>query len=141
MNLPIVIVSGVVIALGGFFAWRRFESMRGKSSEELRAILRSSEWLFYRNALVELRRRGEDIENEVTPVLNLVISDAKRQRIAGWIILRELYPDLAARVPDYKPHEAADACKEKMRKIFLREGSPNPNSQPTSSVMPYMLRR
>ncbi len=45
MNLPIVIASGVVIALGSFFAWRRFESLRDKSSEELRAILRSSEWL------------------------------------------------------------------------------------------------
>ncbi len=120
MTIPIIIVAAVGLAVTGFFALRRFESMAGKTTEELRGILRSPDWLFYRNALVELRRRGEDIKAEVVPILHLVISDAKAQRIGGWMILREFYPDLAARVPDYKPAEPPEVCKEKMQKILLQ---------------------
>ena len=120
MNIPLVILASIAVAAGGFFALRRFEGMKGKSTDELRAILRGPEWMFYRNALIELRRRSEDIKEEVMPILNLVIADAKPQRIAGWLILRELYPDLSARVPDYKPEESPDVCKEKMQKVFLR---------------------
>jgi len=120
MNTLILLVAGIGVALAGYFVLRRFESMKRKSSDELRAMLRSPDWLFYRNALSELRRRREDIRGEVAPILNLLISDAKAQRIAGWLTLRELYPDLAERVPDYRPEESPDACKDKLEKIFHR---------------------
>jgi hypothetical protein len=122
MNLPVIIIAGIVVGIGGYLALRRFESLRGKSTDELRAILHSPDWLFYRNALIELDRRGEDIRQEVMPILDLLISDTRQQRIAGWYTLRELYPELASRVPDYKPEESSDVCKEQMQKLLLHSG-------------------
>ena len=118
MNTPVIILAGLALVITGFYALRRFESMRNKSSEELRAILHGQDWLFYRNALLELRRRGEDIRQEVMPVLNLLVADSRQLRIGGWLILRQVYPELASRVPEYNPREALDVCKEKMQKIF-----------------------
>ena len=120
MNTPLIILVAIGIVLVGFFAWRRFERLSGKTTEELRAILQDSDWLFYRNSLIELRKRGEDIKPEVVPILNLLISDSKQQRIGGWLILKQLYPELASRVSDYKPEDLPEVCKEKMQKIFLR---------------------
>ncbi len=115
-----------MVALGGgiaFFAWRRFEQMREKTTEELRAILREPNWLYYRNALLELKRRGEDIRQEVVSVLNLLISELKQERLGGWIILKKVYPELAARVADYNPRDPVDTCKEKLQKVFVQMGS------------------
>src|SRR6266404_5604769 len=114
MNTPLIILVAIGIVLVGFFAWRRFESLSGKTTEELRAILQGADWLFYRNSLIELRKRGEDIKPEVVPILNLLISDSKQQRIGGWLVLKELNPELASRVSDYKPQDAPGVCKEKM---------------------------
>ena len=118
MNIVIIILVVSAVVIIGLFALRRFESMRNKSNDELRAILRGSEWLYYRNAILELQRRGEDIKPEVMPVLDLLISDIKQQRIGGWLILKQLYPELASRVPDYKPEEPQDTCKEKIQEII-----------------------
>jgi len=109
----------IVIGLVALVALRRIESMKDKTSGELRAILRSGEWTFYRSALIELRDRKEDIRGEVTPILDLLISDSKHQRIAGWLILEELYPELAARVPQFRPEDALPSCREKLQPILL----------------------
>ena len=109
----------LIVGLAIFAALKRFESMKDKTNGELRAILHSGEWMFYRNALVELRERKEDIRAEVVPVLNLLISDSKHQRIAGWLILEELYPELTARVPQFRPEDAVSTCKEKLQPILL----------------------
>lgn len=108
-----------VVVLATIAGLRRLESMKDKTTGELRAILRSAEWTFYRSALIELRGRKEDIRPEVVPVLDLLTSDSKHQRIAGWLILEELYPELAARVPQFRPEDAVMACKEKLQPILL----------------------
>jgi hypothetical protein len=121
MQISIIIIPAVaIVAVGAYVAHRCFLSMKSKSTEQLRAILRGPEWTFYRNVLIELRRRGEDIKEEVVPILNLLISESRFHREGGWMILKEVYPDLAARVPDYNPKETNDVCKEKMQKILLR---------------------
>lgn len=122
MSPTVIILVAVGLVLVACFALRRFESLSGKTTDELCAVLRGSEWLFYRNTLLELRRRGEDIREEVIPVLDLLVSERQRQRIAGWLILRELYPDLAVRVPDYRPQESPAVCGEKTRKLFIQAG-------------------
>src|SRR6266403_1121790 len=118
MNTPLIILVAIGMVIVSFFALRRFESLSAKTTEQLRAILQGSDWLFYRKALRELRKRGEDIKPEVVPILNLLISDSKQQRIGGWLILKQLYPELASRVSDYKPEDLPEVCKEKMQKIF-----------------------
>jgi hypothetical protein len=120
MNILYIVLGVIALIVVGIFALRAFESMKGFSNDQLRAMLRSPNWLFYRNALLELRRRGEDIKLEVMPILNLLISDVKKERMGGWMIFGEFYPDLAARVPDYKPAETPDVCKEKMQKMFMQ---------------------
>jgi hypothetical protein len=120
MSTPTIFLIGVVVVVSGYFVVRRLESMSGKSTEELKAILNSSNWTYYRNALVELHRRGEDINELVVPILNLLISESKSQRIGGWMILRQLYPDLASRVSDFKPQETPEICKDKLQKIILQ---------------------
>jgi len=120
MQVSFILAAILGAGLVGFLTLRRFESMAGKSLDELRAYLRSPEWIFYRNALKELVRRGEDIKEDVLPILELVISDSKSKRTAGWMLLKEFYPDLASRVTDYKPLEPPEVCREKMQNIFLR---------------------
>lgn len=83
-------------------------------------ILQESDWTYYHNALKELQRRGEDIKADVVPILHLLLSDSKYQRIGGWMILKSVYPDLAMRVDDFRPEESLPICKEKLEKIFLK---------------------
>ena len=120
MQIAVITVSVLGALTIGVIALRRLESMSGKSLDELRAYLRSPEWVFYRNALMELRKRGEDIRPQVVPILELLISEAKTKRTAGWLVLKDFYPDLAARVADYRPLEPQEVCREKMQNIFLR---------------------
>jgi len=120
MQIPFILAAILGAGLIAFLTLRRFESMAGKSVDELRAYLRSPEWMFYRNALKELVRRDEDIKAEILPILELVISESKSKRIAGWMILKEFYPALASRVADYKPVESPKVCREKLQNICLR---------------------
>jgi hypothetical protein len=105
---------------------------RFQSTQKLRGYLRNTDFLYFRNALKELKRRGEDIKEEVVPILHLLISDDKQQRVVGWLILKEIYPELAGRVPTFNPHESADICKEKMRGVLLQAAKPGaePNGGP-----------
>src|SRR5436853_103206 len=112
MQISFVLAAILGAGFIAFLTLRRFESMAGKSVDELRAYLRSPEWMFYRNALKELVRRDKDIKAEVMPILELVISDSQSKRTAGWMLLKEFYPDLAARVTGYKPLEPQEVCRE-----------------------------
>ena len=105
---------------------------RFQGTQKLRGYLRNSDFLHFRNALKELKRRGEDIREEVVPILHLLVSDDRRQRIVGWLILKEIYPELASRVPTFNPHENSDICKEKMRGVLLQAAQPEaaPNGGP-----------
>src|SRR5260370_32777392 len=97
---------------------------RIQSTQKLRGYLRNPDFLHFRNALKELKRRGEDIKEEVVPILHLLISDDRRQRMVGWHILKEIYPEFADRVFTFNPRESADVCKEKMRGILLQSAQP-----------------
>ena len=110
----------LVLLAGGFVALRRFESLAGKSTEDLRAGLQQPQWTFYRNALRELRRRGESIQEEVVPVLSLLVADSYAQRYCGQLILREMYPELAARIAGYDPKDTPEVCRQKTRSLMVR---------------------
>ena len=111
----IILVLAIFVVLMGY---DRFIP-RFQSTDRLRAYLRQSDPLYFHNALKELKRRGEDIKAEVVPILHLVISDSVQHRIMGWLILKKIYPDLAARVSSFNPQESVEVCKEKMQGIFL----------------------
>ncbi len=109
--LPVLVV--VVAAANVLWAWRRAVNLSGQTTAELRSWLRGPEWALYGQALVELKQRGEDIKQEVMPVLRLLASGSYPQRLDGWLILTKLYPDLAARAADYNPRETIESCRQK----------------------------
>ena len=109
------IVSLVVVAVVIFLRWN---SLRSRSTEELRAFLRSGDWTYYRNALIELRRRGVDIKDENRQVIRMLMAESAFRRQAGWMILRDIFPDLAAKVPDYDFRDSDETCEQKIRKIL-----------------------
>ncbi len=92
-------------------------NLSSQTTEELRSWLHGPAWPFYGQALMELKRRGEDIKQDVVPVLNLLRSGSCDRRLNGWLILKQLYPDLAARAADYDPKEPFDACEEKLSRL------------------------
>jgi hypothetical protein len=111
----------IILVLGIFAALMAYDrlSPRFQSVGRLRAYLRQTDPLYFRNALKELSRRGEDIKEEVVPILHLVVSDSEQHRTLGWLILKEIYPDLASRVSSFNPRESVEVCREKMQSIFL----------------------
>ena len=112
------IILGIVgVMIFAVVSFRRWNSLRSRSTEELRAFLRSGDWTYYRNALIELRRRGLDINGENRQVIRMLMAESPFRRQAGWMILREIYPDLAAKVPDYNFRDSDETCKEKIGKI------------------------
>jgi hypothetical protein len=134
MNLFIIlgIVGVVVVALVLFVRWN---TLRTRSTEELRAFLRSGDWTYYRYALLELRRRGVDIRGENRQVIRLLMSESPFRRQAGWMILRDLYPELAAQLPDYNFRDNDEVCREKASRIFPpAEPCAPPNGGPTNPI-------
>jgi hypothetical protein len=113
--LPALVVAAAAANI--LFAWKRFVNLSSQTTEGLRSWLRGPDWPCYGLALMELKRRGEDIKQDMMPVLNLLRSGSCDQRLNGWSILKQLYPDLAARAADYNPKETFEACKEKLTRL------------------------
>ena len=120
-GVPVGLVVGGVCGRVPYVVARAvvFRSLRRKSAGQLRQMLRGPLWPAYHLFLAELLRRGEDIKPELDVVLPLLVSQDAVQRIHGWSILRRMYPDLAARVPDYKPSESAEACRARAEQAGL----------------------
>jgi hypothetical protein len=83
------------------------------SAKELRAHLRSRECLTTNIVFLELRRRGEDIHQELPIVLDMLVSDSSGRRGAGWAALSSAFPDLARKVRGYRPNESVAECRKK----------------------------
>src|SRR2546430_2099734 len=98
MKLAIILAVVAAVTIFIVAVWR-WNSLRNKSTEDLRAFLRSGDWRFYRNALIELRRRGVDIKDENRQVLRMLMAESPFRRQAGWLIVKEIYPELAAQLP------------------------------------------
>ncbi len=113
---------GIVGAVGGIIMGRIPEllvlrslkrDLSGKSTEELRAHLRSPDCLTPNCVLLELRRRGEDIRCELPVVLDLLASENVGRRGSGWAALTSAFPELVERVPDYRIGDSVDECRRK----------------------------
>jgi hypothetical protein len=89
----------------------------------LRRHLRGPVWSAYHLYLAELRGRGEDLRPELDVVVSLLVAVEYEKRFHGWHILRGLYPEQAARLPDYDPADAPERCRAKV----ARSGLPRPD--------------
>ena len=88
-------------------AWAREYS--GKSTDELRAELHGVGCLTVNLHLLELRRRGEDINGELPFLLDLLCSDSRERRIRGWAALTSVFPDAAASIVSYHIDDPPEA--------------------------------
>jgi hypothetical protein len=125
------VFSVVVVAVVFFLRWNSF---RGRSTEELRAFLRSGDWTYYRNALIELRRKGVDIKGENRQVIRMLMAESPFRRQAGWMILKEIYPELAAQLPDYNFRDNDEVCREKASRILPAVECAPPNGGPAQPL-------
>jgi hypothetical protein len=115
----IAILAGAVLV---WLALRRFESMSRYASAELRGYFaRSGDELFWRNALRELRRRGEDVSFARNAILNLLLSDELQDRVIGWACLMEAFPGEAATL-DFDHREPSAAVLDRIRELKRGRG-------------------
>jgi hypothetical protein len=101
------IVGQIPIAAGMLIVGRRFEKM---TTSQLRAHLHDDECSTPNLVLLELRRRGEPIEDELPFLHTLLTSEDVQQRTRGWAALRSAFPELAEQMPGYNPLAPTDQC-------------------------------
>lgn len=95
MKIFIVIV---VLLIACYILMNKFESMKSKTMEELNAILSSpSKYMFYHNALLELRRRNVDIEKYKILFPPLLDGSDEKKRFRGWVCYQKIYPESSAK--------------------------------------------
>jgi hypothetical protein len=88
---------------------------RGKSDDELREALHRSDCNYPNFILLELNYRGGDISSELPVVLDMLESPDLRRRRAGVAAITSAFPDVAAKVPDYRPGDSVEECRRKIR--------------------------
>jgi hypothetical protein len=87
------------------------------SVEELRASLRRKPRYIPNFVLLELQGRGEDIEQHLPVVLNLLRSEDVTDRSRGLAALRTAFPALADRIPDYRIGGPIESCRADVDKL------------------------
>jgi hypothetical protein len=126
-------IAGLVIggALGFFIGWtylgvmldsygnRSYLSLVEKMSvPELRRHIAIPMWNTAHDILlVELANRGEDVGAFLPQVLRALQVDYGPDRIWGWEILRNVYPDVAKQIQDYNPRDPLKVCEQKLVKF------------------------
>lgn len=91
------------------FVSRKFDAM---TSDDLRQQLHAPDCLAPNVLLLELRRRGEDIQSELTFLHSLLVSDEMFRRTAGWAALTSAFPELVHRIPNYNPTGTPAECRK-----------------------------
>jgi len=111
---------------------RRFDRM---TNEQLVDELHEPECLTPNLLLLELNRRGYDIQRELPFVQSLLASDEMRRRTAGWAALTSAFPERVGRIPGYNPTAPTDECQAKCKPLLNateqsgeREPAPTRNS-------------
>lgn len=134
------VIGGVVGAIAGgflgsvvgnlpeFFILRSISrDLRRKSTGELREYLHKQGGPAPNILLLELKRRGEDINSELPIVLDLLESEEKGLRSHGWAALASAFPELAQEIRDYRIGGSVDDCRGKTERLrVLAEPSSPP---------------
>mgnify|MGYP001411515055 CR=1 FL=1 len=113
----------VVLVVGGLLLLKRFESLKGKSIEDLEAMLDpAGNELFYHNAIVELRKRGKETDRYLPLFARLLASENQKTRLRGWVTLQKLYPKVADNI-GYNPFGSSEDRKKGLQALL----NANPN--------------
>lgn len=90
---------------------------RRRSTADLQAELRAGKSLAPNVLLMELRRRGEADKADLAAVFDLLLADALEQRSRGLAALRSAYPELAAKIPEYRIEPLDDAGRAAVARL------------------------
>ena len=88
-----------------------------KSVEELRELLHEGKTLTPNLLLIALMLRGEEIDQDIFPVLNLLESEVSYSRVLGFAALRTGYPYLKQFICDYSPMNSLDVCRSQVSEL------------------------
>lgn len=110
----------VLIGLSAFMFYDRVLSWRLLSDEKIRDNIDSGHWRYLRHSVVEFRRRGGDRRIGSLRALDLLQSESKMERMAGWIVMKDLFPEVAQRAPAYDPTATAEQCRVETQKMLIK---------------------
>ena len=120
---PKMVVAVIVVALGlgaGWFLDRR--RWRSKTREQLAAMLQDSDWRYYKMAIRELRRRGEDVSVHLPRLVGMLVADSRMERGAAKVILGACFPELAGELKDFSPTASLEVCRARAAPLLERFG-------------------
>jgi hypothetical protein len=92
-------------------------SLRRRPTADLQAELRSKASLAPNVLLMELHRRGEVGEEDLAVIFDLLLDEAMDQRSRGLAALRSVYPELAAKIPEYRFEPLDDAGRAAVSRL------------------------
>jgi hypothetical protein len=99
----------IPMVVGMLMVERRYEKM---TTDALREHLHAGECATPNLVLLELHRRGENIEEELPLLQTLLASEDVQQRTRGWAALRSAFPERAAQMAGYSPFGTIDECRK-----------------------------
>jgi hypothetical protein len=91
--------------------------LSSKTIEELRAMLRAPVCLSPNTVLLELGRRGHDLEVDLPVVLDMLVSPSRDKRIRGWHALASAFPKQAKVISDYRVDDSLDQLQSKIQRL------------------------
>jgi hypothetical protein len=103
------LIGQVPLVAGMLMVGRRYEKM---TTDALREHLHAGECSTPNLVLLELRRRGETIEDELPLLQQMLASEDVQQRTRGWAALRSAFPERATQRAGYSPFGNLDECRK-----------------------------
>lgn len=131
-NFQILLCAGAALFLLLYSMDRR--RWAKKSREELVHGVNGEDYRLWKACLVELRRRGEDIEPFMPRLLRALVAESPSKRAAGKITLSALYPEIKPLLKDFSPTADAAACRAQMTPLLAMFGIDAENPAAESSA-------
>jgi hypothetical protein len=115
----ILIVLALLIAL--FVAWHLDNFLWArKSAQELRDLASSDNWRSWKSSLVELRKRGEEIDSYLPKLLGNLVADSRIIREAARITLIDVFPDTKAWLGGFDLAAPPEVIRAKLAALFSK---------------------
>lgn len=116
----IVLVVAVPLVLWAMRADRRRWATRPR--DDLAAMLAADKGGYWKPALKELKRRGEDTSIYLPLLMPRLLADTHRAREAARITLVDQFPELRDPLAGYRAAEDIDVSRGKLARLFEKYG-------------------
>jgi hypothetical protein len=93
-----------------------------RSREDLIGMLGSDDWKYWKLAMKELRRRGEDTSIYVPHLMPRLLADTQMVREAARITLASHFPEVRDHLSDYRAADDVNISRKKLTSLFEKYG-------------------